>query len=80
MRRSRSASWRRPTVATRGSSIGLTGLINDVYEVARAGLWRDGAARTTASEVAELIRAEQIAVAALQGQIVGSIRGSRRRG
>ena len=41
----------------------LTGLINDVYEVAERGLWRDGATRTTASELAELIRAGQIAVA-----------------
>ena len=40
-----------------------TGLINDVYSTAESGLSRDGAARTTASELAELIRAEQIAVA-----------------
>ena len=33
----------------------LTRLINDVYAVAERGLWRDGAARTTASELAELI-------------------------
>jgi GNAT superfamily N-acetyltransferase len=52
----------------------LTGLINEVYEVAESGLWRDGAARTTASELAELIRAEQIAVATVHGQIVGSVR------
>ena len=52
----------------------LTGLINDVYAVAESGLWRDGATRTTASEVAELIRAEQIAVATAEGQIVGSVR------
>ena len=52
----------------------LTRLINDVYEVAESGLWRDGATRTTASELAELIHAEQIAVATLDGQIVGSVR------
>jgi GNAT superfamily N-acetyltransferase len=52
----------------------LTGLINDVYAVAESGLWRDGAMRTTASELAELIRAGQIAVATRQGQIAGSIR------
>jgi GNAT superfamily N-acetyltransferase len=52
----------------------LTGLINEVYEVAESGLWRDGAARTTASELAELIRAGQIAVATVHGQIAGSIR------
>jgi GNAT superfamily N-acetyltransferase len=52
----------------------LTELINAVYAIAETGLWRDGATRTTASEVAELIRAEQIAVATPHGQIVGSVR------
>ena len=52
----------------------LTSLINDVYEVAERGLWRDGATRTTTSELAELIRAGQIAVATVDGRIVGSIR------
>ena len=51
----------------------LTSLINDVYEVAESGLWRDGATRTTASELAELIRAEQIAVATQHGQITGAV-------
>jgi GNAT superfamily N-acetyltransferase len=52
----------------------LTGLINDVYEVAERGLWRDGATRTTASELAELIRAQQIAVATRHDQIAGAVR------
>lgn len=52
----------------------LTALINDVYAVAESGLWRDGATRTTAPELAELIRAEEIAVATAHGQIVGSVR------
>ena len=52
----------------------LTGLINDVYEVAESGLWRDGATRTTPSELAELIRAGQIAVATRDGRVVGSVR------
>lgn len=53
----------------------LAGLINEVYAVAESGLWRDGAGRTTASEVAELVAAGQIAVAtATDGQIVGSVR------
>ena len=42
----------------------LTGLVNDVYATAESGLWRDGTTRTTASELAELIRAGEIAVAA----------------
>lgn len=52
----------------------VTSLINDVYATAESGLWRDGAPRTTAPELAELIRAEQIAVATRHGQIAGSVR------
>jgi GNAT superfamily N-acetyltransferase len=49
-------------------------LVNKVYAVAEAGLWIDGAARTTTSELAELIRAREIAVARLGVQIVGAVR------
>ena len=52
----------------------LTALINGVYATAESGLWRDGATRTTATEVAELIRSSQIAVATRDGRIVGSVR------
>jgi GNAT superfamily N-acetyltransferase len=52
----------------------LTELINGVYEIAEAGLWRDAATRTTASELAEFIRARQLAVASVRGQIAGAIR------
>ena len=45
--------------------------------MAEAGLWMEGATRTTADEVAELIRVGQIAAARLRGQIVGSIRVQR---
>jgi GNAT superfamily N-acetyltransferase len=52
----------------------LTALINDVYATAESGLWRDGTPRTTTTEVAELIRAGEIAVATRDGRIVGSVR------
>ena len=52
----------------------LTSLINDVYTTAESGLWRDGAPRTTAAEIAELIRTGQIAVATRDGQVAGSVR------
>lgn len=52
----------------------LARLINDVYQTAESGLWRDGAARTTASELAEMIAARQIAVARRYGRIAGCIR------
>jgi GNAT superfamily N-acetyltransferase len=52
----------------------LTRLINDVYAIAESGLWRDGAQRTTAAELAQEIRAREIAVATRDDEIVGSIR------
>jgi GNAT superfamily N-acetyltransferase len=51
----------------------LTALINDVYLTSESGLWRDGATRTTATELAALIAARQIAVATRHGNIVGSV-------
>jgi GNAT superfamily N-acetyltransferase len=52
----------------------LTRLVNDVYAIAEIGLWRDEAARTTATELAGMIWARQIAVATRQGRVVGSVR------
>jgi GNAT superfamily N-acetyltransferase len=52
----------------------ITGLINRVYAVAEAGLWVDGTTRTSAAELLGQIRAGQIAVARVDGQIVGSVR------
>jgi GNAT superfamily N-acetyltransferase len=52
----------------------LTELINGVYATAESGLWRHGATRTTASELAKLIEAGQIAVATREGRLVGSVR------
>jgi GNAT superfamily N-acetyltransferase len=52
----------------------LTALVNRVYAVGEAGLWKDGAARTTAAETAADIRAGEMAVARLRRQIVGCVR------
>jgi GNAT superfamily N-acetyltransferase len=52
----------------------LSSLVNDVYAVAERGLWRDGATRTTASELEGYIRAGQIAVAAPNGRLAGAVR------
>ncbi|WP_232534892.1 GNAT family N-acetyltransferase [Nocardia terpenica] len=41
----------------------LTDLVNRVYEVAEEGLWRDGASRTTTSELAGMIADGTVAVA-----------------
>jgi GNAT superfamily N-acetyltransferase len=52
----------------------LTRLVNDVYATAEAGLWQEGAVRTTPSEMRELIAAGEIAVARRGGQVAGSVR------
>jgi GNAT superfamily N-acetyltransferase len=52
----------------------VTSLVNDVYATAENGLWRDGVRRTTPSEVAQLIEAQQIAVATVDGDLAGVVR------
>ena len=49
-------------------------LANEVYGLAEAGLWTDGATRTTVDEIAELTGLGQIAVARLGDQVVGCVR------
>ncbi|MFF3226039.1 GNAT family N-acetyltransferase [Nocardia suismassiliense] len=52
----------------------LTDLVNQVYEVAEAGMWRDGASRTTTSELAGLITDGHVAVARDEDdRIVGAV-------
>jgi GNAT superfamily N-acetyltransferase len=52
----------------------LTALINDVYAASETGLWLRDAARTSATDVAEFIRAGEVAVASRDGRIAGSVR------
>jgi GNAT superfamily N-acetyltransferase len=52
----------------------ITDLVNRVYATAEAGLWVDGAARTTPTEIAEMIAADQITLARVDGEIVGCVR------
>jgi GNAT superfamily N-acetyltransferase len=52
----------------------LAGLINAVYAGAEQGLWRNGATRTTRSEVAALVDAREIGVATLGGRLAGAVR------
>jgi ribosomal protein S18 acetylase RimI-like enzyme len=52
-------------------------LVNEVYARAERGLWVDGAARVTRGELADLIRAGEIAVARRGDVIVGSVRVQR---
>ena len=55
----------------------ISELANEVYAVAEAGLWTDGATRTSVAEIAQLTRVGQIAVARMGGQVVGCVRVQR---
>lgn len=55
----------------------ITGLVNRVYATAEEGLWSADACRTTVAEMAGLVRAGQIAVARLNGTVVGTVRVQR---
>ncbi|HEX7304626.1 GNAT family N-acetyltransferase [Lentzea sp.] len=55
----------------------ITALVNRVYADAEKGLWAGDTARTTEAEVAELVRAGQIAVVRKDGRVVGSVRVQR---
>jgi GNAT superfamily N-acetyltransferase len=61
-------------VADVGLAAEITDLVNEVYADAEAGIWTEGAARTTETEVADLIRAGQIAVARSGERVVGAVR------
>ncbi|MFS8096795.1 GNAT family N-acetyltransferase [Lentzea alba] len=52
----------------------IAGLVNRVYAEAEAGIWVDGAARTTEAEVEGLIGAGQIAVTRSDSRVVGAVR------
>lgn len=52
----------------------ITDLVNEVYEIAEAGLWVKGARRTSRQEVAELIAFGQIATARAGDRVVGAVR------
>ncbi|MBF6332028.1 GNAT family N-acetyltransferase [Nocardia transvalensis] len=57
---------------------GLTALVNTVYAEAEDGIWREGAQRTTASEIAGLIADGEIAVRRLaDGSVAGAVRVQR---
>jgi Acetyltransferase (GNAT) family len=71
----RSGSDARASCPNRGRPTVLRGdSQRRVREGGESGLWRDGSSRTTATEIAELIRVGQIAVTTRDGRIVGSVR------
>jgi GNAT superfamily N-acetyltransferase len=52
----------------------LAALVNDVYAVAERGLWRDGVRRTSAPDIAALIRAGELAIARRGAVPAGCVR------
>lgn len=61
--------------ASEGELVGeITKLVNAVYATAEEGLWVGGATRTNTVEMEELIADGEIAVARIDGRIVGAVR------
>ena len=60
--------------ARAGDAAEVADLVNRVYADAEAGLWLDGAARTSEAEVADLIAAGQLVVARSGDRVVGAVR------
>jgi GNAT superfamily N-acetyltransferase len=52
----------------------VTALVNQVYAESEKGLWRESTDRTSAGEVAGFVRAGEIAVARVDGDLAGSVR------
>jgi GNAT superfamily N-acetyltransferase len=52
----------------------LTALVNAAYALGEEGIWRDGATRVTAAQMAGLIGDGEMAVATLDGAVVGCVR------
>lgn len=59
------------------ASASLAALVNQVYADAEKGIWIPGTTRTTEAEMAGLIEAGEIAVARVDGRVVGTVRVQR---
>jgi GNAT superfamily N-acetyltransferase len=51
----------------------IADLVNAVYADSERGLWREGATRTTPSEVATLTRANQVVISETDGRLTGVV-------
>ncbi|MDT7789191.1 MAG: hypothetical protein QOF58_7610 [Pseudonocardiales bacterium] len=60
-----------------GLAAEIAGLVNRVYAEAEKGIWANDAARTSPDEIADLIRAGEIAVLRSGERVVGSVRVQR---
>lgn len=63
----------RPAAEARDESLvaELVHIVNGAYAIGEAGLWQDGATRTTPAEIAAAIRSGGMLAAALDGRLVG---------
>jgi GNAT superfamily N-acetyltransferase len=60
--------------AVDGGLVGqIVALVNRVYADAEKGLWRNGTERTNGRDIAAIMLAEQLAVARLDGRLVGAV-------
>ncbi|MFC0533726.1 GNAT family N-acetyltransferase [Phytohabitans kaempferiae] len=67
-----------PSTADDGAFVAYaTDLVNRVYTDAEKGIWREDTDRTSPAELAGIVRAGQLAVARLDGQVVGAVRVQR---
>jgi GNAT superfamily N-acetyltransferase len=64
-----------PSAAEDGPVVArITALVNQVYAESEKGLWQGSTDRTSADEVAGFVRAGEIAVARVEGDLAGSVR------
>jgi GNAT superfamily N-acetyltransferase len=64
-----------PSAADDGAVIArITALVNQVYAESEKGLWQGSPDRTSAAEVAGFVRAGEIAVARVDGDLAGCVR------
>ena len=64
-----------PSVAGDGAvAARITDLVNQVYAEAEKGLWQENTDRTSTAEIAGFVRAGEIAVARVDGDLAGSVR------
>lgn len=52
----------------------ITAIVNDVYRKTETGLWKPGAARTNLEEIKQFASRGELAIAKMNGEIVGCVR------
>ena len=68
-----SLSIERPSDISGVELTALVKLINDVYDEAESGMWKEMGVRTTVEELADMVREKGLLIARIGGKIVGSV-------